>query len=538
MNLLKTKKLNTRFFILTAFLYFIVIVVVGTAIKDSVNITNHAETLQSKGIKILNDAHKLKLAVVQVQQWLTDISATRGLDGLNDGFDEAENNAKLIRELIADLKTLDTEHSDQFDAMLPVFDNYYAAGKMMAQAYIDEGPAGGNKMMAQFDEAAANMSKQVDTFLEKTITQTNISLHLQLDLASSSRITIFIGAMLALIGISIVYFIMSRALSHLPKIVSELQNIATGDLTSHLEVTREDEIGDLMQGLRDMQNQLKIMIGHISDTTGNLTSVTSQMNSMAIHSGENIDKQQEETNLVALAMNELNTASHDVTQNITESTTATRAVRNENIKCEKTVNDAIETMQKLSSLIDDATETIDEVEKNSNEISSILDVIGGISEQTNLLALNAAIEAARAGEQGRGFAVVADEVRSLANRTQESTQQIKEMIDRLQSGSKKGVEVMRQSREFAQVAVERSTEAGVSIADISKNIILIDDTNIQVGISAEKQSSVSENVNSKIISVKDMAFQNSASVKETLQANNEITTIAGRLGELIQQFKV
>ena len=523
---------------LSAFLVAVVIGVVAMAIKDSINITSHAVDLSNKEIKILNHAHQLKLAVVQVQQWLTDISATRALDGLNDGFDEAENNAKLVRQLISELKALDPDHAKQFDSMLPIFDSYYAAGRKMAQSYIDAGPSGGNKMMAQFDEAAASMSDQVDTFLAKTIEQTTASLNTQQELAASSRVTIMIGAVIALIGVVAVYLIMSKALSTLPKLVSELDNIANGDLTSKLEVNRDDEIGDLMRGLQGMQEKLKTIISHISDTTGNLTSLTDQMNTMAARSGENIHNQQEETNLVAIAMNELNAVSHSVAQNVVESAAATTDVRNENIKCEKTVNEAIDTMQTLSDRLNHATDTIQEVAKNSDEISTVLDVIQGIAEQTNLLALNAAIEAARAGEQGRGFAVVADEVRSLANRTQESTEQIKEMIDRLQSGSKRGVEVMHESREYAQAAVERSTEAGNSLAEISKNIVLIDDKNIQVSSAAEEQSSVSEEVNRKITGVNEMASENATGVKQAIETNHEIAQLSQRLNDLVQQFKV
>jgi methyl-accepting chemotaxis protein len=227
-----------------------------------------------------------------------------------------------------------------------------------------------------------------------------------------------------------------------------------------------------------------------------------------------------------------------VAQTVTEVAAATTDVRNENIKCEKTVNEAIETMKTLSGRIDDATTTINEVATNSDEISTVLDVIRGIAEQTNLLALNAAIEAARAGEQGRGFAVVADEVRSLANRTQESTEQIKAMIDRLQSGSKQGVDVMQQSREYAQLAVDRSIEAGNSLSVISKNIVLIDDKNIQLASAAEEQSSVSSEVNQKLVNVNEMATQSFTGIEQAVDANHEMMKLSQRLEELVQQFKV
>ena len=538
MNILKTKTLSSRFLILSLFLAIVVVSVVGMAIRDSINITSHAVELENTQINILNKAHELKLSVVQVQQWLTDISATRGLDGLNDGFDEAENNAKLFRKLVADLQALDPVHAKDYKAMLPIFEKYYAAGKTMAKAYVDEGPSGGNKMMSNFDEAAANMSEKVDAFLANTIEQTNASLIQQQELASSSRITILVGSVIALIGVIFVYIIMSKALSILPVIVSEFSKIANGDLTSELKTDRKDEIGDLIHGVSNMQSQLKAMISQISQTTHHLATFTGKMNSMATEAGHNIERQQQETNQVTLAINELNTVSQDVSLNITESANATSEVRSENIKCEKTVKDAIDTMHILSKRLDDATNTINEVAKNSDEISTVLDVIQGIAEQTNLLALNAAIEAARAGEQGRGFAVVADEVRSLATRTQESTEQIKEMIDRLQSGSKRGVEVMSQSREFAEVAVNRATEAGSSLSDISKNIVLIDDKNVQVASASEEQSTVSENVNQKILQVNEMADINLKSVQEAIQTNQEITNITKTLDELVGKFKV
>jgi len=538
MSALSTKKLNSRFLALSLFLVTVVSLVVTLVVKDSLAISDNATSLSNKEIQILNKAHQLKLSVVQVQQWLTDISATRALDGLNDGFDEAESNAKLFKALVSDLKILDPARAKQFDEMLPAFANYYAAGKQMAQAYIDNGPAGGNKMMTQFDEAAATMSGQVDAFLEQTVAQADLELKKQQELSLVSLITVIVGASVIVVGILFVYLIMSKALSQLPRVNAMLEGIATGDLTAEINTNRKDEIGDLIRGIGDMQAKLKSMIGQITQTTDSLSDVTEKMNAIAEHSDAAFEQQQDEISQIVVAVSEMSSASREVSQNITQSATATSDVRDENIKCENTVKDAIGTLHTLSAKLDEATNTMNEVAQNSDDVSTVLDVINGIAEQTNLLALNAAIEAARAGEQGRGFAVVADEVRSLATRTQESTEQIKEMIDRLQAGTRSGVDVMQQSQEFAQQAVDRSTEAGDSLTDISRNISLINDKNLQIASAAEEQSCVSEEVNTKMSGVSEAASENAASVKRSVESTHDVSLAANQLHELVAQFKI
>ncbi len=172
MGALNNMKLGMRFLLLTVLLVVVVVIESGVIIMDSVAISGQSSRLAENKIPILNKAYELKLSVVQVQQWLTDISATRGRDGLNDGFDEAENNAKAFRMLINELIALDSEHAERYQAMLPVFNAYYDVGKKMAQSYIDQGPDGGNQMMAQFDEVAAKMAEEVDSFLARVEEET------------------------------------------------------------------------------------------------------------------------------------------------------------------------------------------------------------------------------------------------------------------------------------------------------------------------------------------------------------------------------
>ncbi len=527
-----------RCLLLTVLLATAVVIESGVIIIDSMIISSQSAELAENRIPILNKAHKLKLSVVQVQQWLTDISATRGRNGLNDGFDEAENSAKRFRILLNELISLDSEHTGRYQAMLLVFNTYYDAGKQMAQSYIDEGSTGGNQMMAQFDEAAAKMAKEVDDFLAGVEDETMTELSAQQELATSAERSIAIGSLIILLGIGLFYLIMSRALACLPKVVAELQRVAEGDLTSSIDVTRQDEIGDLMRGLHTMQKRLLEMVSQITGTTTQLSAAAEEMSMVTRQTSNTTQQQQLETSQVATAMNEMTTTVQEVARNIADTVHAANEANSETVGGGKVVEQAIQTIQQLADQIETASKVIHQVEQDSDSISTVLDVIKSIAEQTNLLALNAAIEAARAGGQGRGFAVVADEVRTLASRTQKSTEEINQMIDKLQSGSREAVKAMSLSQEQTQSAVEQASAAGTSLVSIASTVGRINDMSIQIANAAEEQSAVSEEINRNIVKINDMSADTATGATQTAQASQDLAVMATQLQSLVGQFRV
>jgi len=313
---------------------------------------------------------------------------------------------------------------------------------------------------------------------------------------------------------------------------------ASGDLTQVITVTSKDEVGQLLTAMKTMRDKLRVMIGDITSVTGQLSSASQVMSDVTSQTSLIIDQQRNETQLVSSAMDQMTSTSREVSDIITQTANHAVEATAQTMEGSKIVDNAVAEINTLSEQIDQASVTIEQLEQHSGQINSVMDVIKGIAEQTNLLALNAAIEAARAGEQGRGFAVVADEVRTLAVRTQESTKEINSMIEKLQLGTSDAVTMMQKSRNQTNTAVECAKKSGEAFTLISASVNQISTICEKIATAATDQGIVSEQISKNIIDINEMSSQTAIGAQETSAASEDLAAMSSKLKVLVSDFAV
>ncbi len=311
------------------------------------------------------------------------------------------------------------------------------------------------------------------------------------------------------------------------------------DLTKPLAPPSTLKIGSALgKAINMMLSEFSATLRQFSESTNNISASTQTVSRLASESSENMRTQRAETEQVATAITELSASAEEVSRNAQLGADATKVADNEAQKGAQIVNEAVETIRELANSLANASTVINSLESDSDSIGSVLAVIQGIAEQTNLLALNAAIEAARAGEYGRGFAVVADEVRTLASRTQDATEEIKTIIEQLQTRSKEAVAVVTTGCEKANSGVDKATAAGVALNDIAGKVADIDDMNALIATAAKEQCAVAEEVSQTVVRISQLTEQTTDGSNQASQASQELAEQAANLQELASHFKV
>ena len=327
-------------------------------------------------------------------------------------------------------------------------------------------------------------------------------------------------------------------LQPLRQVLAVNRRIAEGDLRVVAVAEGRDEMADLMRATVQMQQTLRDTVSHIGEASTQLASAAEEMNAVTEEGSRGLQRQNSEVEQAATAVNEMTAAVEEVARNAASaSTSAQQSERSTGLGAAR-VTETVNAIQSLTGTVSHTSEQIVALAGQAQGIATVVDVIRGIAEQTNLLALNAAIEAARAGEQGRGFAVVADEVRALAHRTQESTREIEQMIGGIQSGSEGAVQAMQRSRDEATATLKIANEAGAALEEIARSITEINERNFLIATASEEQAQVARSVDQNLVSIRDLSIQTSAGAHQTAAAAHEVSRLAVDMNRLVGRFSV
>ncbi len=352
---------------------------------------------------------------------------------------------------------------------------------------------------------------------------------------SSSWIVIIVSLILS---IFIAFQTVIRVTRPLAEVNRVLNTVATGDLTTKLDDSAKDEFGILAKNCNTLIDSLRELINGIVHRSNQLATASEETSMIVQESTTAINDQRSQVEQAATATTEMASTSEAVMDRANEALSDIKHADEEAERVKEISNVNKQTIIKLASEVDSASKVIDEVNQHSAAIGGILDVIRGVADQTNLLALNAAIEAARAGEQGRGFAVVADEVRSLASKTQESTEEIQAMIEELQKGSKSAVAVMNNSKTQAELCVEQSEQAAVALEGITDSVHQANDMSDQIVIAAQEQNQVSSEISERLESIVAIAEQTATGAGQTELSSQEVAKLAEELRLSVAEFKL
>ncbi|RMO37716.1 Histidine kinase, HAMP region: chemotaxis sensory transducer [Pseudomonas savastanoi pv. glycinea] len=362
------------------------------------------------------------------------------------------------------------------------------------------------------------------------------------DARSAAQSSLYVAVATVIVMLIVVLWLASVIIRNIKVAVVDVNRtlvaLSTRDLTARTRYTGKDEFGEISRNLDNMAQQISEVIREIGSATSQVATAAGQSSAVALQTSQNVAQQRLGTDQVATAISEMSATVKDVARSTTDAAEMSQRVNNSTVQGKTEIDNTIGLIQGLSVQAEETSRIIDELKGESNAISSVLDVIRGVADQTNLLALNAAIEAARAGEQGRGFAVVADEVRNLAKKTQDSTVSIQNMIANLQSGSERAAASMQETLGKAQEGASNVVRAGELLEEIAEGIATISDRNIQVASAAEEQSLVAEEIHRNVNDINALVIQVSAGAEQTAVTSRELARLAEQQQGLVGRFKV
>ncbi|SDH06303.1 methyl-accepting chemotaxis protein [Pseudomonas flavescens] len=497
----------------------------------------------------------LEQALDQVEQAVSGLPAfdenrfaqLQSVARLNDDWQAARYEVRgLVANLSGDAEQKSVAAITAASTALGQFRAAFASDHGPRIAAMEQALDGYRAAVASFKTATENIAVARKELTEEGYEIVRISKALtaiqmeRRDAESASAQTLqAVATLLALlVGILAAWLITRQITRPLHDTLVAVERIAGGDLSQTLQVSRRDEIGVLQQGIQRMGTTLRELIGGIRDGVTQIASAAEELSAVTEQTSAGVNSQKVETDQVATAMHEMSATVQEVARNAADASRAASDADREASQGDRVVAEAIAQIERLAAEVTRSTEAMGHLQEESNKIGSVMDVIKAVAEQTNLLALNAAIEAARAGEAGRGFAVVADEVRGLAQRTQKSTEEIEGLVAGLQQGTQQVASIMQSSRELTDSTVELTRKAGGSLESITRTVSNIQSMNQQIAAAAEQQSAVAEEISRSVINVRDISEQTAAASEETAASSVELARLGGQLQTMVSHFRV
>lgn len=546
MNILNQSKFSTK--LLAAFT-FCALITLAVGSLGMVGISRLADALA------LTFSNNL-VSVSNTSETLTSLTAhNRGLyrllDARDGGVSEADkqrlslavaSDLERMQQVFATYRATPLEEDeraagDEFEKLIPG----YIAGaskvaELMAAGDLTEAR---NRLNLLASEDFAKARSLLRVMIDSNNRQIKEGAIAAAELKSSSVVILATGVIIAFIVAIILGILITRMITGpLAIAVASAQRIAKGDLTQSIVSERADEAGQLLNALSDMQGGLKYTIQEIASASGQLASAAEELSAVTDESTRGLTRQNDEIQQAATAVNQMTAAVEEVARNAVSTSEASKTATNDAVQGRGQVEQTVKGITTMVDGITQSTEAVAQLAGNVRDISKVLEVIRSIAEQTNLLALNAAIEAARAGEQGRGFAVVADEVRALAHRTQASTVEVEDMIGSVQAGADDAVAAMGKSLLLATQTQEQAERAGSALVKITEGVATINERNLVIASASEEQAQVAREVDRNLLNIQDLSTQSAAGANQTSASSQELSRLATSFNLLVAKFQL
>lgn len=463
--------------------------------------------------------------------------------GDTDALTLARQSAEKTEQRLAQIESIDPELSAEVNDILAEFDAYYVLANQITTSMLND-TADFSTLSTQLEtmnQRYGEVTSHLNNFKQRRAEAFDKAFE---DYNDAQQFLLLLGIIMGLLTTIILFAtawpIVSEIRGNLNRVVSSLRNIAeeNGDLTVRIESNSKDEVGELVTYFNRFMERLQNLVKDIVDTTLPLSSLAQNLNTLTTDTNRTIKNQQESATEAKSAVEQMSQSVYQVAHNAAEASTAANEAADAANEGKRVVGNTVSSIQSLAENVAETADVIQKLENDSNQVGVVLDVIKGIAEQTNLLALNAAIEAARAGEQGRGFAVVADEVRTLASRTQQSTEEIQNTIERLQSAAQSAVTVMNKGNEKARESVDTANLAGHSLDTITQTIDQISQMNAQIAASTDSQQATSRNIVNSVDAIFQRTEETSKDSQELASASHQLADLATKLESIARQFRV